>query len=262
MAGPAFADVKHVPVNRALRDYIVNSCTPPDPMMSMLADRTSSVGEAAGMAVPIEQVALLTILAKLVSAKTAVDVGTFTGLSAFALARGLAPGGRVITCDVTDRWAGLASEHWERAGLADRIEFRLGPAGRILGELAEGSADIIFIDADKMNYLKYHELAVPLLRPGGLLLADNVLLDGYVLDPELAEGTLARRCAQVMRSFNARLAADDRLETVMLPIADGLTIARRKLSGPFHRLGRGRSTGPDRAGGGVTAAGYVTLRGT
>jgi caffeoyl-CoA O-methyltransferase len=212
-----------------MRDYLVSSCTPPDPVLSQLADRTASVGDAAGMAVPIEQVALLTILAKLVSAKTAVDVGTFTGLSALALARGLAPGGRVITCDVTDQWTGLARDHWQRAGVADRIEFRRSPAGRVLRELDEGSADIIFIDADKMNYLTYHELAVPLLRPGGLLLADNVLLDGYVLDPELADTTLARRCAEVMRSFNARMAADDRLETVMLPIADGLTIARRRL---------------------------------
>lgn len=229
MAGPEIADVKHVPVNRAMRDYLVMSCSPPDPTVSMLAGRTASLGDVGGMAVPIEQVTLLTILAKLVSAKTAVDVGTFTGLSALALARGLAPGGRVITCDVTDRWAELARDAWQQAGVADRIDFRLGPAGRILRALNEGSADIIFIDADKMNYLKYHEIAVPLLRPGGLLLADNVLLDGYVLDPELAAAGLERRSAQVMRGFNATLAADDRLETVMLPIADGLTIARRRL---------------------------------
>jgi caffeoyl-CoA O-methyltransferase len=247
MAGPEIADVKHVPVNRAMRGYLVMSCSPPDPPVSMLADRTASLGDVAGMAVPIEQVTLLTILTKLVSAKTAVDVGTFTGLSALALARGLAPGGRVITCDVTDQWAELARDAWQQAGVADRIDFRLGPAGRILRELNEGSADIIFIDADKMNYLKYHEMAVPLLRPGGLLLADNVLLDGYVLDPELATAALERRSAQVMRAFNATLAADDRLETVMLPIADGLTIARRRLSASRpHRLTSHRGTPPSR----------------
>jgi len=225
MSNPGFAEVKHVPVNQAVRDYLVRSCTPPDPVVSLLVERTASVGAAAGMMVPVEQVALLTILTRLLSATTAVDVGTFTGLSALALARGLAPGGRVITCDVTDRWVDIAREHWQRAGVADRIEFRLGAAGRTLREVAAGTADIVFIDADKMNYPKYYRMAVPLLRSGGLLVADNVLLDGYVLDPELAEAGLPRRCAETLRAFNAMLAADDRLDTVMLPIADGLTIA-------------------------------------
>lgn len=227
MAGPGVAEVKHVPVNQAMRDYLVRSCTPPDEAVRALAERTASVGDAAGMAVPVEQMALLTILAKLTAATSVVDVGTFTGLSALALARGLSPGGRVITCDVTDRWADLAREHWAAGGVADRIEFRRGPAARTLAGLAPGSVDLVFVDADKMNYPKYHELAVPALRQGGLLLADNVLLDGYVLDPDLADTTLARRCAQTLRTFNATLAADDRLETVMLPIADGLTIARK-----------------------------------
>jgi predicted O-methyltransferase YrrM len=222
------ADVKHIPVSQAMREYIVASCTPPDPAVAMLAERTLAAGEAAGMAVPVEQAGLLTILTKLVGATVAVDVGTFTGLSALALAAGLSPGGKVISCDVSDQWAALALEHWKRADLADRIEFRLGPASRTLRELPPESVDVIFIDADKMNYLKYHELAVPLLRAGGLLLADNVLLDGYVLDPGLARTALARRSAEVLRSFNAALAADSRLETVMLPLADGLTVARKR----------------------------------
>ncbi|WP_426502247.1 O-methyltransferase [Dactylosporangium sp. McL0621] len=227
MGTPGFAEVKHVPVNQAMRDYLVRSCSPPDPAVRGLAESTAKVGDAAGMAVPLEQVALLTVLTKLVSARCAVDVGTFTGLSALAMARGLVPGGRVISCDVTDRWIGLAREHWRHAGVEDRIDFRLGPAGRTLRTLEPASADIVFVDADKMNYPTYLELAVPVLRPGGLLLADNVLLDGYVLDPELADAGLARRSAQALRTFNATLAADERLETVMLPIADGLTIARK-----------------------------------
>ncbi|MDP9870280.1 MULTISPECIES: O-methyltransferase [Streptosporangium] len=229
MSSPGFAEVKHVPVNQAMRNYLVRSCSPPDPAVRMLAERTAGVGDAAGMMVPVEQVALLTILAKLQSATTVVDVGTFTGLSALALALGLAPGGRVITCDVTDKWVDIAREHWEHAGVADRIDFRLGPAGRTLRELpADTAADIVFIDADKMNYPNYYELAVPLLRTGGLLVADNVLLDGYVLDPELADSTLQRKCAETLRVFNAALAGDDRFDTVMLPIADGLTVARKK----------------------------------
>ncbi|MFE5572217.1 O-methyltransferase [Amycolatopsis japonica] len=224
-----FAEIKHVSVDQATRDYLLESCTPPDPAVSALIERTEAVGDAAGMMAPAEQLQLLTMLTGLLQATTVVDVGTFTGLSALAFARGLSAGGRVITCDVTDKWIELAREHWERAGVADRIDFRLGPAGRTLQNLAEDTvADLVFVDADKMNYLKYYEAAVPLLRRGGLLVADNVLLDGLVLDPELAEPGLPRRCAETLRVFNARLAADDRFETVMLPIADGLTIARKR----------------------------------
>ncbi len=227
MGSPGVAEVKHIAVNQAMRDYLVRSSTP-DPVMSMLAERTGSVGDAAGMMVPVEQAALLTMLTALVSATTAVDIGTFTGLSALALARGVRPGGRVITCDVTDKWSDIAREHWERAGVADRIDFRLGPALRTLRELAADTVDVVFIDADKMNYPAYYRASVPLLRTGGLLVVDNVLLDGYVLDPELADAGLPRRCAATLRAFNADLAADDRLDVVMLPIADGLTIARKR----------------------------------
>lgn len=228
MGSLGLAAAKHLHITQAIHEYLIRSCTPPDPAVRSLAMRTARVGDAAGMALPVEQAALFTILAKLMSASLALDIGTFTGLSALALARGLAPGGKVITCDVTDRWAGIARAHWEQAGVADRIEFRRGPAARLLRDLAEGSADIVFIDADKMNYPGYHALAVPLLRHGGLLLADNVLLDGYVVDPGQAPEGLARRCAEAMREFNATVASDDRLEAVMLPIADGLTVARKR----------------------------------
>lgn len=223
-----FADVKHVPVNQAVRDYLVRSGSPPSKAMLSLVERTAAVGDAAGMMVPIEQAALLTLLTRLAGVRVAVDVGTFTGLSALAIATALAPGGKVISCDVTDTWIGLAREHWEKAGVADRIDFRLGAAARTLSTLDPGTVDLVFIDADKMNYPNYHRLAVPLLRPGGLLLVDNVLLDGYVLDPELAEPGLPRRAAETLRAFNATVAADDRLEAVMLPIADGLTVALKK----------------------------------
>lgn len=229
MTSLGLSEVKHVPINQALRGYLLNSSSPPDAVMSALVERTAAIGEPAGMMVPVEQAALLTLLTRILNARTAIDVGTFTGISALALARGLARGGRVITCDVTDEWADLALEHWERAGVADRIDFRLGSAVKTLQGLAPDTvADIVFIDADKLNYPRYHRAAVPLLRPGGLLVVDNVLLDGYVLDPELAAEGLLRSCARTMRAFNAMVAADDRLDTVMLPIADGVTIARRK----------------------------------
>ncbi|MFI7025684.1 O-methyltransferase [Micromonospora sp. NPDC049900] len=220
---------KHVPVNQVLREYLLASTSAPDETVRDLVAATARLGDVAGMMVPTEQVALLTLLARLVHARTVIDLGTFTGLSALAFARGLAPGGTVITCDNSDRWHDLARTHWQQAGMADRIEFRLGPAARSLRAMPRQAAvDVVFVDADKLNYPTYYELAVPLLRPGGLLLLDNVLLDGFVTAPDLATDPMQRRCAGVLRAVNAAVAADDRLETVMLPIADGLTVARRR----------------------------------
>ncbi len=227
MDEPGSAKVKHLTADQTLGDYLLACSTPPDEVVASLVKRTQAVGDAAGMMVPIEQAGLLTILAKLTSVRTAVDVGTFTGLSALALARGLVPGGQVITCDVTNDWIPIAREHWDRAGLADRIDFRLGPAGRTMQGFGAGSVDLVFIDADKMNYPAYYRSAVLALRSGGLLILDNVLLDGHVLDPGSAGDALMRRCAETLRTVNAEVAADERLEAVMLPVADGLTIARK-----------------------------------
>lgn len=216
-------------VDEALSDYIVRSCTPPDPVVTSLIKHTTEVGELYEMMVPVEQAGFLTLLTKIVSARTVIDVGTFTGLSALSFARGLAPGGKVITCDVTDEWQGIARKHWEQAGVSDRIDFRLGPAWKTLTSLtADEQADIIFVDADKMSYPRYYRAAVPLLRPGGLLVLDNVLLHGTVLNPADVPEEMPRLAAETMREVNARVAADGRLDTVMLPVSDGLTIARKK----------------------------------
>ncbi|TDC40403.1 methyltransferase domain-containing protein [Micromonospora sp. 15K316] len=230
MSGAAGGGIaKHVPVNQMLREYLLASTTPPDPAVRGLIAATEGLGEVAGMMVPAEQLALLTLLTRIAGARTVIDIGTLTGLSALAFARGLSADGKVITCDNSDRWLAVARAHWQGAGVADRIDFRLGPAARTLRALPEEQVvDIVFVDADKLNYPTYYDLAVPLLRPGGLLLLDNVLLDGFVTAPDLAGDSLRRKCAGVMREVNAAVAADDRLEVVMLPVADGLTIARKR----------------------------------
>ncbi|MEV0565424.1 O-methyltransferase [Dactylosporangium sp. NPDC050588] len=221
-------DTKHLLAGQDVGDYVAACTTPPGQAVTGLIARAGELGDEAGMMATAAQATLLTMLARLVPARLAVDIGTFTGLSALALAEGVGAGGRVVTCDVSDRWLPLAREHWEQAGVADRIDFRLGAAGRTLAGFEPGSVDLVFVDADKMSYPRYHALAVPLLRPGGLLVADNVLLDGWVVDPSRADTPAQRRCAETLRAFNAALAADERLDAVMLPLADGLTIARRR----------------------------------
>ena len=228
MRPPRFGEVKHLPITQALRDYMLGHSTPVDPVVQSLLDRTADLGHPALMQMPVEQAMLMTMLARLLNARVAVDLGTFTGLSALALARGLAPGGTVITCDITDEW-GVAREHWDKAGLAEVIDFRIGPALDTLRSLPNDLVvDIAFLDADKDNYDNYYRLLLPKLRPGGLLLVDNTLLNGYVMDPELADESLTRSSARALRAFNAMLVADDSVEVVMLPISDGLTVVRKK----------------------------------
>lgn len=206
----------------ALHTYLVDHGSPPDDVQRALIATTRSLGGVAAMQVAPEQGALLTLLTRVVGARFVVEVGTFTGYSALCLARGVEPGGRVLCCDVNEDWTAIARRHWELAGVADRIELRIGPAIDTLRALpAERTVDLAFIDADKPGYLAYWEELVPRTRPGGLILADNVLWSGAVVDP-----TRDDRDTAAIRAFNDRVAADERVEAVMLPVADGLTIAR------------------------------------
>ena len=188
-----------------------------------LVERTRELGGVAEMQIPSAQGALLTLLARTVRAQTIVEVGTFTGYSTLALAQGLLPGGQVLTCDLSAEWTGIARRAWEAAGVADRIRVELGPAADTLRRvLDEPVVDLAFIDADKAGYVEYWELLVPRVRPGGLLLADNVLYAGEAASPD-ATGN-----AKAIRDFNAHVLADDRVESVLLTVSDGLTIARKK----------------------------------
>jgi caffeoyl-CoA O-methyltransferase len=176
------------------------------------------------MQIAPEQGAFMTLLVELVDARFAVEVGTFTGYSSICIARGLSQGGRLLCCDVSEEWTAVARAHWEQAGVADRIELVIGPAADTLQALpADPPIDFAFIDADKTGYRTYYDEIVARLRPGGLVLVDNVLWSGKVVDDaDQSADTVA------IRAVNDHIAADDRVQVVMLPIADGLTIARKR----------------------------------
>ena len=207
-----------------LHEYIVAHTTPIDEVQRELIDETQALGPVSGMQVAPEQGAFLTILTASLGVRRAVEVGTFTGYSSLCIARGLAEGGSLLCCDVSEEWTGIARRYWQRAGVADRITLRIAPAAETLRALpAEPHIDLAFVDADKGGYRTYAEELIPRLRPGGLLLVDNVLWGGSVL-----EGAPPRGDVEHIRAFNDWLAADPRVDSVMLPIADGLTMARRR----------------------------------
>ncbi len=211
-------------LSQELHDYILAHTSPLDDVQRWLIAETQKLGGVSGMQVAPEQGAFLTILAASLGVRQAVEVGTFTGYSALCIARGLAEGGRLLCCDVSEEWTALARQAWQRAGVADRIELRIAPAAETLRSLpVEPHLDLAFVDADKPGYRGYAEELIPRLRPGGLLLVDNVLWGGSVLDPDSD-----RHDADHIRAFNDWLVADPRVESVLLPIADGLTVARRR----------------------------------
>jgi caffeoyl-CoA O-methyltransferase len=155
--------------------------------------------------------------------RTAVEVGTFTGYSALAIAKGLAPGGRLLCCDVSEEWTSIGRPFWEAAGVADRIDLRIAPALETLRALPlEPHIDLAFIDADKPNYGNYYEEILPRLSAHGVILVDNVLWSGAVVDADATDQNVL-----AIRAFNAMVAADPRVDAAMLPISDGLTFVTR-----------------------------------
>jgi caffeoyl-CoA O-methyltransferase len=217
-------DVRALTVTSELVDYAVaHGSWPDDPVLSELRAETGALGPVATMQIGPDQGQLLTLFARLVGAGRAVEVGTFTGYSSLCIARGLTADGTMLCCDVSEEWTALARKAWERAGVADRIELRIAPAIETLRSLpAEPAIDLAFVDADKGGYSDYWHELVPRVRPGGVLLADNVLWSGRVVGDDADEDI------QAIRAFNDRVAADDRVDAVVLPAFDGLTIARRR----------------------------------
>jgi caffeoyl-CoA O-methyltransferase len=216
-------DFKNIVMNERLYGYLLAQAEPPSAVQAELIARTRALGDSAEMQIPHEQAVLLTMLVRLTNAERVVEVGTYTGYSTLAMALGLAPTGRVLTCDMSEEWTAIAQDAWRAAGVADRIELRLGQAAQTLRALPDtADIDLAFIDADKVSYIEYWDLLVPRIRPGGLLLADNVLYGGEVV----AETPSTN--AKAIDAFNNHVRADDRVESVLLPIADGLTVARKR----------------------------------
>ncbi len=209
-----------VQVTDQLHDYMVAHGMPLDEIATELVAETQKLGSAAVMLTTADQAALLTTLTRLISAKRAVEIGTFTGFSALAIARGLADGGQLICLDVSDEWTSIGRRYWERAGVADKIDLRIGDAHQSAAEL-DGEFDLAFVDADKPGYIEYFEHLVPRIRPNGLLLFDNTLAGGRVVGVH-DEDPVDRK------EFNAHVAADDRVDVVMLGIGDGLTLVRKR----------------------------------
>ena len=216
---------RYFAVTDAIVDYAAGRGAWPDPPeVADLRAETQALGAAAGMQVGADQGQLLTLLTRITGARRAVEVGTFTGYSSYCIARGLAEGGTLLCCDVSEEWTSIARKAWERLGVADRIELRLAPAVETLRALpAEEHIDLVFIDADKPGYASYWDELVPRVRAGGLLLADNVLWSGLVVKESADDAN--RRALQ---AFNDKVAADDRVESAMLTAFDGLTIARKR----------------------------------
>jgi caffeoyl-CoA O-methyltransferase len=211
-------------LSEALHEYVLAHSTQPDEVLRDLADETlRRFGDVAGMQIGPEQGSFMTMLAELTGASKAVEVGTFTGYSSICVARGLADGGTMLCCDVSEEWTSVARKYWQRAGLTDKIELRLGPAAQTLAALPAGTSfDFAFIDADKTGYVRYWDLIVPMMRPGGVILVDNTLSHGRVVDLTEQDDNV-----QGIRRFNGHAIADTRVELVLLPIGDGLTLARK-----------------------------------
>jgi predicted O-methyltransferase YrrM len=213
-------------VSDPVEHYVESFDSRETPARQRLRAETARLPQA-GMQIGADQGALMALLIRLVGARRALEIGTFTGYSALAVAEALPPDGRLVTCDISEEWTAIARRYWREAGLDGKIELRLGDARSTLAalrrEAGDGSFDFGFIDADKSGYDHYYEACLHLVRPGGLILIDNVLWNGKVADPEVQDpDTMA------IRQLNAKIAADPRVEACLLTVGDGVMLVRRR----------------------------------
>ena len=219
---------KFTTLSSQLYDYLVSHRSEHDPILAELVKETATaLGPVSMMQIAPEQGAFMTLLARAIGARSAVEVGTFTGYSALSVARGLPEDGRLLCCDINEEWTAIARRYWQKAGVAHKIELRLGPALETLRALpANTQFDMAFIDADKPSYRHYYEEILTRLRPNGLILFDNVLWMGRVLDTSTTDEN-----TRAIRELNDFLPTDRRVDVVMLAISDGLTIVRKRAAG-------------------------------
>ena len=208
-----------------LRAYLISDGMREHPVLTRLREETQRM-QRASMQVAPEEGALLAMLVRLLDARRVLEIGTFTGYSSTAMALAMGEGGRIVCCDLSTDWTDIARRAWTDAGVADRIDLRIGPAldtvDALLDEGAESGFDLAFIDADKPSYDAYYEGCLRLVRTGGVIAIDNTLWSGRVADPSVHDES-----TDAIRALNAKIAADERVEPVIVPVGDGLTLARR-----------------------------------
>jgi len=211
-------------LNEQLYNYLIARGHNGDPILRDLAEETRALGWISRMQIAPEQGTLMGILVRAIGAKSALEIGVFTGYSSISIAQALPPDGKLLCLDVNEEWTSIARRYWERAGLTGKITLKIAPAVETLRALPASPAfDFAFVDADKTNYRTYYEEILKRLRTDGLLLIDNVLWSGRVIDPsDKSEDTIA------IRELNDFIAIDTRVEAVMIPVADGITIVRKK----------------------------------
>jgi predicted O-methyltransferase YrrM len=209
-----------------LHEYLLSVSLREPALLRQLRDETAA-DPLARMQISPEQGQFMALLVRLMGARRCLEVGVFTGYSSLAVALALPDDGRIVACDVSEQWTAVARRYWDAAGVAHKVELRLAPAletlERLLAAGAAGSFDFAFLDADKESYLSYYECLLELVRPGGLILADNTLWSGRVADPANTEVT-----TEALRRFNERLRVDERVDLSVVPIGDGLTLARKR----------------------------------
>jgi caffeoyl-CoA O-methyltransferase len=205
--------------------YLLDHTTPVDGVQQWLIDETQArVSDFSMMQIAPEQGAFMTMFTRIVGVRRAVEVGTFTGYSALCIARGLVDGGRLLCCDVSEEWTAIGREAWKRAGVDDRIDLEIAPAIETLRALpVDEPIDLAFVDADKGGYASYYEELLPRLRANGVILVDNTLWSGSVVDGSRTDGDTS-----AIRAFNDLVAADDRVDSVILTVGDGLTLIRKR----------------------------------
>jgi predicted O-methyltransferase YrrM len=217
---------KSIGLTDELHAYLLEHGVREPEILRRLRDETAQL-PMAQMQIAPEQGAFMALLAELIGARRYIEVGTFTGYSSLAVALAMGSEGRLVCCDVSREWTDVARRYWAEAGVAERIELRLGPAleslDALLAEGAAGSFDFGFIDADKVNYPAYYERVLALLRPGGLVAIDNVFRGGQVVETDAENRELT-----ATRELNATIGRDERVTVAMVPIADGLTLARKR----------------------------------